>query len=74
MKPHAVKDEIDRIKRSLEELRRKYGSFRRLYRYVEYDEPLGLNVDPVKAWDDMWRWKNLQAELEELRRQKSSTA
>ena len=60
--------EIRRIKECIQTLRRKYGSFRRLYRYVEYGEPLETEVDPVEAWDDLWKWKNLQARLEELER------
>jgi len=64
----AVQDEIRKIEKNIEELKRKCGSFERIYRYVEYGEPQGLNVDEVEAWDDLWRWKNLQYELEELKK------
>ena len=60
--------EIRRIKECIQTLRRKYGSFRRLYRYVEYGEPLGFQVDYLEAFNDLCNWKELQYELEELRR------
>ena len=60
-------DEIRKVEMRIQKLKRKYGSFRRLYRFVEYGEPLDANVDPVEAWDDMWTWKNLQIMLEELK-------
>ena len=68
MRASGVQDEIRRIEESIEALKRKYGSFERLYRYVEYGEPQGFNVDEVEAWDDLWRWKNLQYKLEELKK------
>ena len=68
MRASDVQDEIRRIEESIEALKRKYGSFERLYRYVEYGEPQGFNVDEVEAWDDLWRWKNLQYKLEELKK------
>jgi len=68
LRASGVQDEIRRIEERIEALKRKYGSFERLYRYVEYGEPRGFNVDEVEAWDDLWRRKNLQYKLEELKK------
>ena len=68
MKASDIQEENRKIEESIEALKRKYGSFERLYRYVEYGESQGFNVDEVEAWDDLWRWKNLQYKLEELKK------
>ena len=72
MKSSAVEDEIRRVETRIQTLKRKYGSFRRLYRYVEYQEPLGLQVDYSEAFNDLCDWKELQYELEELKKQTKS--
>lgn len=61
-------EEIRRVEERIKMLKRKYGSFERLYRYVEYQEPLGLQVDYLEAFNDLCDWKELQYELEELKK------
>ena len=63
MKASDVREEIRKIEKSIEELKHKYGSFEKLYRFVEYQEPLGFQVDYLEAFNDLCDWREHQNEL-----------